>query len=248
MGTLRTFLLGQVTEAELDAMRNRLITDDALLDSLDLAEDDLIEEYVRGEMPEADREPFHRHFLTTESRKQRLQVIEGVYRLRRAPVVEMRRPAYVWMPAASIAASVIIASGAAFYAYRETAKMRLSVDALAQEMAGSSRASLSFALHPSERRRGPSAAMTTLRVPGGVDSIELQLMLPPGLSGPELVVTITAPPRVQVWSRAPIAARDGAVIVTIPVAALPDGEYQAAVSPAAGVIQPAAYEFRIARQ
>ncbi len=66
------YLIGDLTEAEQEETERRLLADDSSFDALQVVEDELIDAYVRGELPPEDRKRFEEHFLQTPSRWERI--------------------------------------------------------------------------------------------------------------------------------------------------------------------------------
>jgi CHAT domain-containing protein/tetratricopeptide (TPR) repeat protein len=62
---IRRYLLGQLTEDELQQLEKRMMTDSELFNRLLLAEDEMVDEYVEDRLPERDRELFEASFLAT---------------------------------------------------------------------------------------------------------------------------------------------------------------------------------------
>ena len=69
--TLRQYLLGRLPSGEAGPLEERLLTDSAFYEELLILEDELIDQYVRGEQSEEDRESFQSHFLLTAERQRK---------------------------------------------------------------------------------------------------------------------------------------------------------------------------------
>jgi hypothetical protein len=67
------YLLGDLPESERDAFEERLFLDEDLSLSLDAAENDLVDEYLRGELSSERVVKFERNFLLAESRREKVQ-------------------------------------------------------------------------------------------------------------------------------------------------------------------------------
>lgn len=65
---IRNYLLGELTEADADALEERLIVDDELYDALLIGEDDLIDSYARGELTPQEEARFESRFTSPEWR------------------------------------------------------------------------------------------------------------------------------------------------------------------------------------
>jgi hypothetical protein len=68
------YLLGRLKDAERMAVEERLFSDEAFFDSLEIAEDRLIQAYVRGELTSDEREGFKRHFDQSPQRRERVEI------------------------------------------------------------------------------------------------------------------------------------------------------------------------------
>jgi cell division septation protein DedD len=69
----KRFLLGDVSDAERAQIEDRFLASDDFHQELLLAEDDLIDAYVRGELPANDRALFARSYLNSPARSERLE-------------------------------------------------------------------------------------------------------------------------------------------------------------------------------
>jgi hypothetical protein len=72
-GTLRKYLLHELEEAEQDRLEERFLTDKEFGRRLEIAQADLIDDYVAGVMSEGESERFRTHYLTTPARLQKLK-------------------------------------------------------------------------------------------------------------------------------------------------------------------------------
>lgn len=70
---VRGFLLGEMSETERSAFEERFVADADLFEQMRVVEDELIESYIRGTLPAAQKEKFERAFLTTERRRSRVE-------------------------------------------------------------------------------------------------------------------------------------------------------------------------------
>lgn len=70
---IRRFLLGELTEDERSAFEMRFVADENLFEQTQVVEDELIESYIRGTLSPADKTNFEKHFLATETRRQKVE-------------------------------------------------------------------------------------------------------------------------------------------------------------------------------
>src|SRR5262245_53494235 len=70
---LTRYLLGELSEREQIALEKDFSAERDRFDELWAAEDDLIDDYLRGNLGESDREQFEKRFLSTSWGRERLQ-------------------------------------------------------------------------------------------------------------------------------------------------------------------------------
>lgn len=71
--TLRQYLLGQGPEAELSRAEERLMTDSASYEELLILEDELVDQYIHGQLSEPDRVSFESYFLRSPDRREKVR-------------------------------------------------------------------------------------------------------------------------------------------------------------------------------
>ncbi|HKS42777.1 MAG TPA: hypothetical protein VJX74_19350, partial [Blastocatellia bacterium] len=69
--TLIRYLLGKLSERKRLELENLYFADDDLYEALCVAERELIDRYVYGELSRAERKRFKSHFLVSDSRRQK---------------------------------------------------------------------------------------------------------------------------------------------------------------------------------
>src|SRR6185503_18912428 len=72
------YLLGVVADTERRAVEEQFFAPDADLNVLLQAEDELIDDYVRGTLSTSDRRLFESNFLCTKRRRQRLELVQSL--------------------------------------------------------------------------------------------------------------------------------------------------------------------------
>jgi hypothetical protein len=70
---MRQYLLGQLPAEDASRLEERLLTEDAFYDELGIVEDELIDQYVGGDLSESDRELFETHFLLADEHQQNVR-------------------------------------------------------------------------------------------------------------------------------------------------------------------------------
>lgn len=109
---LRTYLLGQSSEADAARVEERLLEDESVFGALQSLEDDLFDDYARGRLNSADREQFLARYASQGARLTFARALAqrtasgGAFAGRRQGMFRRH-----WMPLAA-AATVVIATGA----------------------------------------------------------------------------------------------------------------------------------------
>lgn len=78
--TVRRYLLQQLSDSEQRALELHLLTDDAASEELTFVEDELIDQYLAGELSRGERARFEKIFLADATRKQKLQAAQALRR------------------------------------------------------------------------------------------------------------------------------------------------------------------------
>ena len=86
------YLLGRLTEEEQARVEDRAFADRDYLGTLNAVEADLIDAYVRGELPQADRRAFEWQFLTSPQRRRKIEFAQALSRV----TAEVAKPATTW--------------------------------------------------------------------------------------------------------------------------------------------------------
>jgi hypothetical protein len=77
---IRRFLLGDLASEQLDRIDQRLLVDEDFLDEVDVAEDELIDDYLRDKLIATDNELFERNFMITDERREHLEFTRGFHK------------------------------------------------------------------------------------------------------------------------------------------------------------------------
>ena len=77
---LRRYLLGTLREEEEARQEELLLTDESYFGQLVLAEDELIDDYVRGRLTAQDKERMEQRFLAPAGRRERLELVRDLNR------------------------------------------------------------------------------------------------------------------------------------------------------------------------
>jgi hypothetical protein len=245
---------GRIDISQRDWIEEKLFSDDSFVDRLSVAEDDLIDEYLRRELPRRDRQQFERVFLQSERRRERLELARRIHsRLFAAPadqsITEKLRSwfagFYAPPPKFALAAAGAIVISAAFGSWwvlrsqsaahqtisaslrRDLVAARARIDALDARVTELTPASsLSFALTP-----GLTRAVTVesrLAIPPGNHRVRLQLDT--GSKAASLYrASVQQADGTEVWSRVglkpELAETRHIVTLDIPSSVLPPSDY-----------------------
>lgn len=103
---LRKYLYGDLSEQELDVLENRLFTDPELSDQLDVLENDLLDECIRGEMDAREQELFETEYLVNRTRRNRLDAARVLHEQllalpARSAASRPKEPVGIWSSLAS---------------------------------------------------------------------------------------------------------------------------------------------------
>jgi hypothetical protein len=94
--SMKRYLLGELAEPEQQALEERLMTSDEYFDQLLIAEDDLVDEYLRGTLSAREKERFNGHFLCTPERRHKLNFSRSLQRYVATHAETQRRTVWGW--------------------------------------------------------------------------------------------------------------------------------------------------------
>jgi methionine-rich copper-binding protein CopC len=164
--TFRDYLLGGLGGDDLEEFEKQLLTDDGVFEELLVAEDELIDQYVGGNLSSDEREVFEKHFLITAERQDELDFARTLRRFvlqkttQRSVWWEFQRN-QAWMPRA--AAAVVVMSFVAVLAY-------LIITRAPQNIA-------TVTLTPSANTRGETVQVTRVNLSDAA-ALKISLKLP----------------------------------------------------------------------
>jgi hypothetical protein len=245
--TIKMYLLGQLDQAKLAQLEERLLTDATFFDELSIAEDELTDQYLAGELSDEERRDFETHFLSAPERRQKLRFARSLKRYvsqaigtsaqedhepsisyagDTAEPRSKKRPFFSFLPqkpaiAYSLAAAVILAiigiSWVVFNNLRPTPRGTGNV--------------LVVTLTPGLVRE--TGEIKSIHIPPGTDSVRLQL----GLIADEyqsyraeLITSERAGVLVEENLRPELAAGNKIINLTIPVDLLKHDDYRVRLS------------------
>jgi hypothetical protein len=234
---LRQYLLGELSDEQNAALEEEYFENDAILDRVSVAEDELIESYLSGRLPPPDRERFDRHYLAAPNHRSRVAIAREVRRAaaehrratsRRANDGE-RRPSFVhavlawprWLTVVAGAALLSIAIGGVWVVRTRPGSSTLGPSGTPVAVPGSTATDRN---PPAPPRRPPIVVAatlspagvrgrdeaTTVTIPPGTDLVVLHLerdAASPSLSADHAVVRRVS--RAEVWRGPAASERDG---------------------------------------
>src|SRR5438876_7752608 len=77
---IKRYLLGELTQEGQQQIEERLLRDSDYFEHLQLCEDELVDEYVRGGLPPDEQRRFDNHFLSTPERHEKLRFARALRR------------------------------------------------------------------------------------------------------------------------------------------------------------------------
>jgi hypothetical protein len=120
---LRGYLLGRLAPESREAVEMRLFSDDQVFwEHICLVEEELVDQYVRGELDDEEGARFERNFLCTDERRAKLELarelksyVEGRQERRRSVLDWLRGPVATPAWALAVAATILLALPAAVW-------------------------------------------------------------------------------------------------------------------------------------
>jgi hypothetical protein len=218
--SLIDYLLHQMPEPERLDFAERWFPDPDLGQQLEATEAELLDSYVRGELPRRQQERVERYLLNSDGQRRKLAfaaALHGV--LPRRP-----RPQIPWA-AVGAAAMFVILAGATLWVARQNRELRSEVAKLQQNVRPLSGGVYSASLMSSLRG---SSAGTPLALPKNATMLRLDLELSEGDAHETYSAILSISGR-TLWSEQPLRAETGGsasfVTVWIPTHLLDAGDY-----------------------
>lgn len=241
---LRSYLLGRLAPESRESVEKRLFSDDRIFwEHLCLVEEELIDQYARGELDGEDGASFERDFLCTDERRAKLELaralkeyVEGRQESRRRAWEWLRGPVATPAWALAAAATLLVALPAAVWQF-----------AAARGPQGDVSAWVSPGLV-----RDVGGELTRVTVPAGCQLVRLQLE--PSAEHASYRATLHEVAGDELWSQdkvhaAPVGGRT-AVTLALPCDLLRADDYYVrleGVSPGATPVPLDRYDFRVLR-
>ena len=229
--TIRQYLLGQLGEEGQQNIEQRLLSEDDLFQELEIAEEELVDEYVAEELSAAERQQFENYFLSTPERKLKLKFAAALHRYvskktgaEDATERSVSPPELTWLERAQIAWA------------RQTQWVRIAVFAAAvvivvgvfwlvrpHRYATQSYATVTLTITRSDRAAGDQA--TKIKLPLGADALRIEMKLPEALDQAARYRVELLKDNGETRSIERVAQYDQSVVVELPAAQLARGQY-----------------------
>jgi len=88
--TIRRYLLGGLSVRERERLEERYFRNDELFEEIEKVEDELVDAYVRGHLPQSESRLFEENYLTSERRRHRVGVARELLSMRRMQSWQVR--------------------------------------------------------------------------------------------------------------------------------------------------------------
>jgi hypothetical protein len=243
-GQARAYLLGRLPAEARDQMDDEYFTDRETFEEMLAAENDLVDEYVRGQLSGSDRKAFEREYLNTPEGRQKVALARTLvqYVDASAPLAVRRQP--FWMRPVWVVCFTCVLLTVAAGIWWNAGRPGPRQDAAVQPPAVSSGATAVLVLTPGLLR--DETGSRTLVIPAGASQVELRAHLElQGYSTFDAVVK--TPEGIAIWSGQGLRVGPGQVLsIGIPGSRLAAGDYVLSVS--SGAVDAGEFFFRVSRK
>ena len=219
---LVAYLLHQMPEPERLDFAERWFADSDLTEQLNITEVELMDAYVRGELPRKQRAEVERFLLNSDEQRRKLEFTAALHGVLPAP---RRRTPFPWM-AVCAAAIVVGLIGLTLWSARQNRELQREITRL-EENAQPLPGGVYSASLISSGARGSSSARSIV-LPADARMVRLDLELVEGESRASYAATLSSSGR-RVWREEPLhpSTQNGASLVAmwIPANVLDSGNY-----------------------
>src|SRR5215469_4441925 len=116
---LTRYLLGGLDDNEAERLDELSIADDEFASRLQVAEDDLVDAYVHGELGGETLEQFRSFYLSSARRREKVQFAEALFRATDLRLAATRRErSRTWLPEWAFAAACLLLAAGGFLLYQ----------------------------------------------------------------------------------------------------------------------------------
>lgn len=251
---LRQYLLGTLPEAEWDAIERKLLNDVAFGNTVDVAEDEIIEDYLEGRLAAAERRAVENHFLCPPERQRKLwfaRLLRSHLQAQKKTAVEpplipwFRKPALVWSTSLATAVLSLGVLGLGVYTANlhrileaEHAESQMTQATLEQERKHIARLEGQLALVQEQKsgEQGPSANQSAVMylmevnrsdstLPELNNNLEIHIALTHGILSSYRAALQKSSSGNPIWTKTDLKPTKGQLVLRIPRSLLSPGEY-----------------------
>jgi len=214
---LREYLLGRLAESERHEIENRAFEDDTFEEHLREVEYDLLDDWARGEISEADRAVMEKRFSA-----EKLAVARSMRK--RSVLARPPGPSGAWM---AVAAGILFCIIPAGYFWRETDRLRTELQEAKKQPAlspASAPSIVTLALNIPSTRGAAGAVFT---IPATTGLVQITMNVEPGYEFYE--VRVESADRGVVFSQG-LRSSNSSLVLNIPASLLRTGNYDFVLS------------------
>ncbi len=248
------YLLGEGSEAEMEALERRLFEDESLAEEVEIFEEELVDAYVGERLTPAERGRFEKAYLSSPERAARVEFARALGRRLATDHSTGAVSRSAWSDLVPLAASLLLALAGAYFGFRfvrsrrelaqvqqdqaalqrrltevlgERSRLERAIEESRAEMDALQRqlgGVIAFTLDPKLLR--DSGTQQTLVIPRGATVV--QLSAPISFDGYRLFSAILKTPEgAQVWHQQDVRPEPGAktLILIVPAHLLTSGDY-----------------------
>ena len=222
---LRAYLLGKLTESEVELVEARLVEDDELFGQMETAEDDLFDAFARGTLDANERTRFLERF--GDDRERRTFAAALVQRTSSRKVVPFVQRRWVEL---AVAATLLIAVGAFVIPRDRAAEMTVVPVSPSPVVSIPAPVTISVPLTLGTSRASGGAAKVAIEQ--GASRVDFRIQLNPADKFASYAVQLRSQTDLIIWGDlAPASIEGGDLIVhaIVPADRLPAGTYEIAV-------------------
>jgi len=251
--TIRRYLLGQATDLEQQQAEELLLMDETGRRQIAIVEDELIEEYLAGELSGDELSSFESHFMAPPSRRENLRVARALRRYidehaNAAVPAPIRRATWFAIPRFALAASVLVIAAAAWFGVRSRNNhVQTAAGPAPAPAATAAPQAVVIALTPGLLRSG--GAEPVLKTRPEAASIEFDLQLPPDAAGfAGYSAALSTVEGREVWRQAELRRDGNTVKISVPTSSLARGDWRIALAGTTAQGKPStvsSYYFRV---
>jgi hypothetical protein len=235
------YLLADVSEEESSQMEERLVHDPSFFDVVASVEDDLIMQFVRGDLESSKLSRFNEVYMNSPAKRARVESARA-WRQAVRDAAGTRSPRAVnsgWLRFATLAAAAVVIIVAVLWWSPRKHPVPPPLATPAQFTEKISYAS--FALEPGLTR---SQGGTQISLPPGTTEVHFELAVANASAHKSYTAVLGTPERPAAWTSS-VSAKDGSLLAVVPAKVLRPGDYTLELR--AGREDVATYAFRVAK-